>query len=274
MKLLQVGAGSGGMPVLDLVARDARITAVTLIEPDSYQPHNVVRHVFPAGAAGQPKAKLAEEWLRQRRPELLVRSLGADLLDPEFTDKIRQEAASAQFGICAVDNEPAKLAFDALMRQVGIPWTLGEVLSGGIGGFVHWFRPGGACYGCVASYLQRAVSAPVSQTPDYSQPGGPVPETSIPASAASIHVIAGLHAQITLELLGDLTGFAPGFTSLLFTMQKVPEMFEEAYRPYRFTIPRADDCLICGSTAPAASISAEDLDVELDKALARLGHAR
>ncbi len=273
MKLLQVGSGSGGMPVLDLVARDVRITAVTLIEPDHYQAHNVVRHIFPASGVGQTKVELAKAWLHERRPELVVRCLHADLLDPAFADEFSQEAAGAQIGICAVDNEPAKFAWDALMRGARIPWTLGEVLSGGIGGFVHWFRPDGPCYGCVASFLQRAVSAPVSGTPDYSQVGGPVVETTIPASAAAIHVIASLHAQLTLELLNNPTGFDPGFTSLLFTMQKVPDMFEEAYRPYRFTIPRADDCLICASTVPAASISAEELDVELDKALARLGHA-
>ena len=53
--LLQVGAGSGGMPVLDAVCRDPRITRVTLIEPDVYKPHNVERHVFPCSAVGQAK---------------------------------------------------------------------------------------------------------------------------------------------------------------------------------------------------------------------------
>ena len=45
--LFQVGAGSGGMPVLDMLCRDPRITRVTLIEPDVYKPHNVERHLFP-----------------------------------------------------------------------------------------------------------------------------------------------------------------------------------------------------------------------------------
>src|SRR5258708_24961363 len=61
--LLQVGAGSGGMPVLDMLARDARVTRVTLIEPDLYKPHNVVRHVFPPSGVGELKAVLAEQWL-------------------------------------------------------------------------------------------------------------------------------------------------------------------------------------------------------------------
>src|SRR5205085_883466 len=126
-----------------------------------------------------------------------------------------------------------------------------EVLSGGIGGFVHWFTPGGPCYGCVASYLQRSVTIDKEKAPDYSQPAGPTPETTVPASHASIHAIASVHALVTLGLLEDGSSYAPGFTSLLFTLRRVPEVFEEAFRSYRFRIPRSADCLICRPDAKA-----------------------
>jgi molybdopterin/thiamine biosynthesis adenylyltransferase len=269
--LLQVGAGSGGMPVLDLVCRDRRITHLTLIEPDIYKPHNVVRHLFPPGAVGQPKAALAERWLKQFRPDLDVRLLPCDLLDPNFQEAISQATVEADIGVCAADNETAKFHFDALMRRHAKPWTLGEVLSGGIGGFVHWFVPGGPCYGCVASHLQRSVTVEKPQTPDYTQPGGPVPETTIPAGKASIGAIASLHALVTLALLESPAHYAPGFTSLLLTLQRVPDVFDEAFRPYRFRIPRSADCLICRT--PSAPTSSEELDAALDQALARLGDA-
>ena len=65
-------------------------------------------------------------------------------------------------------------------------------LSGGIGGFVHWFVPGGPCYGCVASHLQRSVTVDEAQAPDYSQPGGPGPgDRPSRPSKASIEAIAG-----------------------------------------------------------------------------------
>jgi hypothetical protein len=271
--LLQVGAGSGGMPVLDAVCRDTRITHVTLIEPDLYKPHNVERHVFPASAVGEPKAELSERWLKDRRPDLDVHLLVCDLLDPKEQPAIEAAARAATLGICAADNEPAKFHFDALMRRAGKPWTLGEVLSGGIGGFVHWFVPGGPCYGCVASYLQRSVVVDKPKAPDYSQPGGIV-ETTIPASKASIEAIASLHALITLDLLGDPATYAPGFTSLLLSLQRVPDVFDEAFRAYRFRIPRTDDCLICRAVMEGGTpASSEELDVALDQALARLGNA-
>lgn len=269
--LLQVGAGSGGMPVLDMLCRDARITRVTLIEPDVYKPHNVERHLFPPAAVGEAKAVLAKHWLRERRPDLVVDLLPCDLCDPAQQAAIDAAAANCDLGVCAADNEPAKYHWDALMRRHGKAWTLGEVLSGGIGGFVHCFVPGGPCYGCVASYLKRSVTVDKAPTPDYSQPGGPVPETTIPANKAAIQTIASLHALVTLGLLEKAAPYSPAFTSLLLTLQRVPEVFDEAFRPYRFRVPRAADCLICQARATPSSV--EELDVALDQALARLEDA-
>jgi molybdopterin/thiamine biosynthesis adenylyltransferase len=270
--LIQVGAGSGGMPVLDLLSREPGITRVTVIEPDIYKPHNVERHLFPPEAVGESKAELAQQWLKERRPDLEVAVLLCDLLDPEAQEEIEYSVAGADIGVCAADNEPAKFHWDALMRRFGKPWTLGEVLSGGIGGFVHWFAPRGPCYGCVASHLQRSVTVEKPPSPDYSQPGGAIAEATIPASKAAIQTIASLHALVTLGLLDNPKGYDPGFTSLLFTLQRVPEVFEEAFRPYRFRIARSAECLICRPVAAAELSSPEELDVALDQALARLGH--
>lgn len=272
--LFHVGLGSGGLPVLDMVCRDERVTVVTLVEPDVFKPHNVERHWFPRSAVGKRKAELAAQWLRERRRDLDIMALPFDLLDPAHQGDFKKAAAECDLGICAADNEPAKYHFDALMRSAGKPWTLGEVLSGGIGGFVHWFRPGGPCYGCVASYLHRNVTEGLPERPpDYSAPGGAVEEATIPASKASINVIASLHALITLELLNDPANYDSGFTSLLLTLKKVPGVFEEAFRPFKFRVPRADDCLVCGPAAHGPEIPAERLDVALDEALARLGDA-
>jgi molybdopterin/thiamine biosynthesis adenylyltransferase len=267
--LFQVGAGSGGMPVLDMLCRDARVTRVTLAEPDVYKPHNVERHLFPLSAVGRPKAELAREWLLERRPGLEVRLLVCDITDPAHQEALHAVAGEADLGVCAADNEKAKYHFDALMRQHGRPWTLGEVLSGGIGGFAHVFVPGGPCYGCVASHLQRSVHVDSGGAPDYAAPGGPVWETTIPASMASIHAIGSLHALLTLELLDRPPGYVPPFTTLLLALKQVPGVFDEAFRPYRFRVARAAGCLIC-QARPTPS-SAEELDVALDQALARLG---
>lgn len=263
--LFQVGAGSGGMTVLDLVCRDLRISKVTLVEPDSYKPHNVIRHVFPLSAVDGKKAELASRWIKERRPDIAVRLFIGDLQQPLFATAIDEAVRVSDIGICAADNDPAKFHFDLLMRRHRKPWTLGEVLSGGIGGFVHWFVPGGPCYGCVTSFLRRSVTVDRDKAPDYATLEGPAPETTIPASRASIEAIASLHAQITMQLLTSGGQYAPGFTSLLFSLEQVAGIFDEAFRSYRFRIPRSPDCLICCDTkAP------RDLDGALNDALERL----
>src|SRR6516165_5236031 len=113
--LLQVGAGSGGMPVLDLLCRDPRLRCVTLIEPDVYKPHNVERHLFPLTAVGEAKGVLSQQWLAERRPDLEVTVLQCDLRDPAWAKAIDEAAVAADLGVCAADNEPAKYHFDALM---------------------------------------------------------------------------------------------------------------------------------------------------------------
>jgi molybdopterin/thiamine biosynthesis adenylyltransferase len=276
--LFQVGVGSGGMPVLDMLCRDPRVAHVTIVEHDVYKTHNVERHLFPLAAVGQAKAVLARQWLQERRPDLRVDLIQHNLLDKEQQPAIEEAVRACDLGVCAADNELAKFHFDGLMRRHQKPWTLGEVLSGGIGGFVHWFVPGGPCYGCVASHLQRPANPDFVEverptTPDYSQPGGVI-ETAIPASKASIQAIAALHALVTLGLLESDPAYDPGFTSLLYTLRRVPEVFEEAFRPYRFRVARNPDCLICRQ-ADAARVdpqTAEELDVALDQALARLGN--
>jgi molybdopterin/thiamine biosynthesis adenylyltransferase len=282
--IFQVGVGSGGIVVLDAIAADSRISHVSLLDPDVYQEHNVERHRFDRAGVGKLKTELAMSSFRARLPDLQLDSKPWDLCDPTHQADIEAMVQQCDVGICAADNETAKYHFDTLMRRFGKPWTLGEVLSGGIGGFVHRFVPGGPCYGCVASYLKRNVNeAPVSKPPDYSLPGGPIEETRIPASKAAIETIAGLHALVTLELLSFREGQAPAepapqerrpphqdtdFTSLLFSMKKVEGVFAEAFRSHRFRVPKLESCLMCGS---AADLSPENLDVALDQAFARLG---
>ncbi len=254
------------MVVLDLLCREPSIERIILIEPDVYKSHNVYRNYFSPDCVGQKKTDLAAKWVKQFRPDLEVVTLEADLLDVPRQAEIEAAVQSCDIGVCAVDNEPAKFHFDALMRKFSKPWTLGEVLAGGIGGWVHSFQPNEACYGCVASHLQRSIETDNRPPPDYANPNAAIVETTIPASKASISVIASLHAQVTLSLLAGTT---PDFTSFLLPLAKVDGLFAEALRPFRFRIPRSPECLICGAHAAPAG---EDLDVALDQALARLGH--
>ena len=245
--LFQVGAGSGGMPVLDMLCRDPRITRVTLVEPDVYKPHNVERHLFPPRAVGEPKADLAEQWLKERRPDLEVRTARLRSAATRHCKRTidagggrgrhrrlcrRQRAGQVSLGR---PDAPARQAVDARRSAQRRHRRLRPL--------VRARRPLLRLRGQPFAALGRRWTSRRRRTTP--SPGGPVAETTIPASMASIHAIASLHALVTLGLLDDPAGYAPGFTSLLLTLQRVPDVFEEAFRPYRFRVPRAADCLIC-----------------------------
>src|SRR5436305_5946181 len=181
------------MVVLDLLCREPGVSRIVLVEPDAYKSHNVHRHYFGIEQVGRLKADLAAGWVKQFRPDLEVVTLAVDLLDPARQAEIEAAVRACDLGVCAVDNEPAKYHFDGLMRKFARPWTLGEVLSGGIGGWVHCFRPGEACYGCVASHLQRTITTDNRPPPHYANPDGVVAETTITAHTSPINVIAGRH---------------------------------------------------------------------------------
>jgi len=140
--LVQVGAGSGGMPVLDMVCRDRAVTAVTLIEPDVYKSHNVERHLFPPSAVGERKAVLAERWLKERRPDLEVRLLVCDLMDPERQGDIDEAAAAADLGVCARRQRAGQNTTGTLScAGTTSRGPSAKCSAAASGGFVHWFTP-------------------------------------------------------------------------------------------------------------------------------------
>src|SRR5262245_39806890 len=103
-KLFQVGVGSGGMPVLDALARDPRISHVAIIDPDTYQEHNVERHVFDRDGIGKAKTELAAQWLRNRLNDLQFELFKWDICDPHHASEMASLAKSCDIGVCAADN--------------------------------------------------------------------------------------------------------------------------------------------------------------------------
>ena len=206
--LFQVGAGSGGMPVLDMVCRDPRITRLTLVEPDVYKPHNVERHLFPAvGSRPSPRrSSWPSEWLRkQRRPDLEgVQTLLCDVLQTRRSRprSTRRSATARHRRLCGGQRAgqvslgcPYATPWQALDLGRGTErrhWRVRALVRAG--GSLLWLR-------CQPPAALGGRSTNLSPTPDYSQPGGAAAETTIPASKASIQAIASLHALVTLGLL-------------------------------------------------------------------------
>ena len=265
---------AAGCVVLDLVARDPRVTRVTLVEPDVYKPHNVHRHLFPRVGRRPAEGRAAAEWLRERRPDLDVDAVVADLTDPARQADFARVAAACDVGVCAVDNEPAKYALrrpDAAGRQAVDARRGAQRRHRRLGPPVRARRavlrlrrqpP--------AAHRDRGAAGPAARL--LATPAGRSPETTVPASKASIAAIASLHAVVTLDAAdggspaGDDPEASPACCS---PWQRGAGCVRRGVPAVPVPHPAAAACLICcGRPRP---VPAEDLDVALDQALARLG---
>lgn len=244
--IVQVGLGSGGMSVIDMLVRDNRVSKVTLIEPDLLKTHNLPRHLLDVSCVGESKLQCAVKWLKNRNDKIEIVPIEGYVQDPEKQVQINEALQGASVGVCAVDNEEAKYHWCNLMRKNRIPWTLGEVLSGGIGGFVHTFLPDGPCYACASTYLKREGPKDSKDIkPDYSNPSGVIEESRIPASFASIQVIASLHALATFELFDA----GANSSSILLPLQKVEGVFAESLKKIVINITKNKSCLFCSHSS-------------------------
>jgi molybdopterin/thiamine biosynthesis adenylyltransferase len=249
-KIVMAGAGSGGSQVLDFVARETDVQEVSVFDPDIVEEANLQRHLAGRPAIGQAKVDFMRDFLATIRPDLRVNAYPGDITADEWFPIFREEVASADVAVCNVDVEAVKFTFNKVCLDCHVPWTMGEVLSGGIGGLVHLLRPGrSACYACTFRYLERPqIEKPKPR--DYSAGAEAEPVLRIPASKASIGVIAALHALETLKLARDAEYAAHGQT-LLIGLGKKPGIFDLEYAISQFVVPRATDCLVCGGDSPA-----------------------
>ena len=116
--LFQVGAGSGGMVVLDLLCREPSVQRIVLLDPDVYKSHNVHRHYFGTRAGRPAQGRTGGRMGQAISPRPGSRHPGDRSARPVAPGRNRSSRCqSCDIGVCAVDNEPAKYHFDALMRK-------------------------------------------------------------------------------------------------------------------------------------------------------------
>ena len=175
---------------------------VTLIEPDVYKPHNVERHLFPLSAVGERKAVLAERWLQERRPDLDVRPARLRPAGPgppgghrrggrrRRHRRLRRRQRAGQVSLGRPDAPP---------RQTVDARRSAQRRHRRLRPLVRARRPLLRLRGQPFAAHRRAWTKPRRRTTPTR--AAPCTETTIPASKASIHAIASLHALVTLGLL-------------------------------------------------------------------------
>jgi molybdopterin/thiamine biosynthesis adenylyltransferase len=152
-KVLILGCGSGGSSLaLQLVMSGVR--NLTLVDKDTLEPENVIRHVCGRRFIGKRKIDAVEEVLLDRNPGININKLDAAIM--QYGD-LESEIKKHTIVALATDNEPSRYLVNEICVHNKTPFVVARVFTRGIGGEVFSFLPGkGGCLACLEAILERS----------------------------------------------------------------------------------------------------------------------
>lgn len=243
-----VGLGSGGGFVALSLAMSG-VGSFVLIDNDTLDAQNVVRHVADHRYVGQPKVEAVADLIRHRNPDAQVQTFQGRIED--HLDALD----GLDLLVVGVDGEQPKYTINQACLDRQLPAVYAGVYERGEGGDVVVIHPfQGPCYACWAAELRDGIAN--SRTDgdvelDYGMigPGG----TLEAEPGLWLHVVRVAAAQSDMalnELLreSEIYRAMPGNTVIL--ANTALEIIDgETSLPYTAvwaTIERDPHCLVCG----------------------------
>ncbi len=259
-----IGLGSGGSFVAVSLAMSG-VGRFILIDNDTIEPTNIVRHAADRRYLGQPKVDAVADLIRQRNPEAVVKTVVGRIEDH------LQLLQEMDVVISGVDSEGPKYTINQACIQYNRTAVYAGVYERGEGGDVCIIYPDeGPCYACWAEHLREGLADPESvEELDYGMIG---PDGTLAAEPGLwIHVvrIAASQADMALNKLLEDTAVhrqMPANTVVLANTRL--EIYEgRVTLPYSaewISVPRNPECLVCGhlhhaSDEQTAELSLTDL---------------
>ncbi|HML22810.1 MAG TPA: ThiF family adenylyltransferase [Aggregatilinea sp.] len=257
-----IGLGSGGSFAAVSLAMSG-VGRFILVDDDSLEPTNVVRHAADRRYLDQLKVDAVADLIRQRNPAAEIKVVAGRIED--HTDLFDE----MDLVVSGVDSEGPKYLINQMCLEHGRTAIYAGVYERGEGGDVCVIVPGeGPCYACWAEHLREGLADPGAEPElDYGMIG---PEGTLAAEPGLwLHVvrIAATQADLALNELVqnfDVHREMPGNTVVLANTWL--EIYEgQTTLPYSaewLTIPRNPDCLVCGpkhAQKDSAQVSLDDL---------------
>ena len=208
-----VGVGSIGAAAVQALAQYG-VGNVSLVDPDRFLWHNMVRHVLGPDAVGRYKVDALKAMLEKRWPETSVDAHRLDVV--EDAHLMRSLFAEADLVLCAADGVAPRRVVNHLARRAGKPAILACVLDDGAVAEVIRLRPGPrhGCLLCLRKSLrdQGALDAEAAQELDYGTGFVHRPMTAV---GTDLHLVGQFAAKAAVATLleaqhGDHTQRLPG----------------------------------------------------------------
>ncbi len=201
--VVQVGVGSGGAAVNDHLTMNG-VRRWVLLDPDSYDEVNLVKHPRLRSQLGRPKVQNQEEWILDRNPGAEVRAFTEDVMS--FGDFLKVVKES-DLVLCCADRNEVRLYVNAVAVEARRPCITASVFRQGFGGEVYGYVPNeSGCLECMmraADQLGWNMEAAVKQTAEEDEAVYGMNLRDFKASGLSmdIQAVALLQARMALDLL-------------------------------------------------------------------------
>jgi molybdopterin/thiamine biosynthesis adenylyltransferase len=244
-KIGVIGLGSGG----GFVALSLAMSGVghfVLIDDDTLDAVNVVRHVADQRYIGQSKVAAVADLILNRNPKAEVETrIGRIEQHLDALDGV-------DLVVVGVDGENAKYVINQACLRLNLTATYAGVYERGEGGDVTVIRPyDGPCYACWAETLREGMSTGPVEELDYGMigPGG----TLEAEPGLWLHVVRVASAQADLslnELMRATSAYkVPPGNTLIMANEQLEIMEGEVNLPHTavwMNVERNPDCLVCG----------------------------
>ena len=254
--VLIAGCGSGGGQVALQLAMSG-VRKFILVDKEELEIENVIRHVCGLRYMGWRKTAALADVLRDRNPEVEVRTFDEDLLGWAGLEDAVELASVVVIG---TDNEPSRYRLNEACVKAATPFTIGRVFTRGIGGEVYSYRPGtGGCLACLEGLLQRTrfregvreidLASEEERQKMYDLEIEEIKDS--PGLSVDIGFIAAFHTRLTLDALGDAAAERPKFMTPLeqnyFVWgNRAVHPFSKNFELQRIPLPPQEGCMVCG----------------------------
>ncbi len=271
-----VGLGSGGGFVAQGLAMSG-VGKFVLIDDDTLEESNIVRHVADLRDLGQPKADVLANLIKQRNPEAEL-----DVHVGRVEDHL-DALDDLDLLVVGVDGEGAKYIINEACLERDLPAVYAGVYERGEGGDVVIIHPyDGPCYACWAAELREGLTMPGvddGEELDYGMIGKDGTLEAEPALWLHVVRVASAQADLALkELLKETDLYQPLPGNTLIMANNAIEIIDGEVTPPHsavwVTIGRDPECLVCGDKIRARGEAQDehpDAEMSLSELTAELG---
>lgn len=250
--LMVVGLGSLGFPAMQQLAMSG-LKGWVLVDFDTYEEDNLVKHVGMRRDLGKLKIDVAKEWLLDRNPSAKVTCLPVNIATGEGGKAFKDALASCDALLVTTDNRNSRLVANRAACERGIPMVVSTVFRTGFGGEAFLYHPTtSGCYECLIEQtktisIERTVaeSKAAAETEQAIQDARygriPDPKFGLSGLASDIASVAALAARFTLTALLDasindgfldaMQGESASLSRLEAHMLALPYQFRGGERP-------------------------------------------